>query len=384
MKRLLEILLSNLFYLFFCAQILSPQVGTVTIYLENVIALANPFFLSWVAKRCTNQHLWMLFLAIGLCVVMCDYVLIPKVIVFAISIAYIVYSRERQLFYLFRYVGLSTLFAIAQFALLFVDPSLAVAIGPTNIAETVWGNYATGTFTNYYAVFALVRVGGLSREGGFFATLILNCILIYIIDRRERGYKSITVQVILFIGFVLSLSKMSLVLIPAWLVIKYRRWFDRIPFAVVPVLFSVPLMILVANSFEFLTEAENGTYLQRFGGFGVLFDLDVKQLLFGVEHLNEIPAPLAKAALSSPYDHMDYFAGFAGYILAHGLLGTCVTLCVLWLLGISPAGLLLLLLLTVNLDITTNQNFVTLTYFIIFTRLSLPAPAWPGVRLARA
>src|SRR6185312_4670019 len=114
-----------------------------------------------------------------------------------------------------------------------------------------------GTFTNYYSVFALTRVGGLSREGGFFATLILNCILIYWIDHRERGYTSKPVRAMLVVGFILSLSKMSLVLIPAMLVIKYRRWVDRIPFAVIPVIFSIPLMVFAAQSFDFLAAAEN-------------------------------------------------------------------------------------------------------------------------------
>ena len=52
-------------------------------------------------------------------------------------------------------------------------------IGPNNIASLVWGNYATETFTNFYAVFefGLPRTAGLSREAGFFASFLAVMVL---------------------------------------------------------------------------------------------------------------------------------------------------------------------------------------------------------------
>jgi len=371
MQRRIEVILSNVFYLLFCGQILSPAVGNVTIYLENLVALANPFFLSWLIARYNNaQALLMALLLVTFSVATGDAVLVFKLVAFFISIAYIMYTYERQMFYLFRYVALSAILAILQFSLIFVDPGLAYNVGPTSISTALWGKYATGTFTNFYTIFAFARVSGLSREGGFLATLVLNCIIIYVVDPSLARYKSRWILTLLIVAFVLSFSKMSLLLIPALLVFKFRRWIDRIPLPVIPVVVTLFLIRFWAGYVGFLTDDDNGTYLQRFGGYVALADLDTHQLLFGIDHLGQAHSYVAQAALSMPYENFDYFAGFAGYILGHGLIVTALTVAMLWLLGVSSAGFLMLLVLTMNVDITTNQNFVTLTYFMIFTYLS--------------
>ncbi len=366
MQKRIESLFSNLFYLLFSAQILSPFVAGRTLYLENVIAVLNPYFIFWVGRKIRSGDR-VLPIACGLLLlgVTGAIDLMTKMAIFVVSVTYIFYSRERGQFYLFRYATISVLFAVAQFVLLFVHPAWALKIGPTNIAHSIWGSFATPSFTNFFAIFVIPRVSGLSREGGFFASFLVACILLYWLDRGSYA-RSKSLTLMLAVGLILSVSKMSLVLLPAYLLIKYAERWNKIPYLFVPVLFSLPFILFAEAHQQFLTSVNAGTFLQRLGGYGAIRDLTSSQLLFGTPGLRDVHSVLAADLSYMSQGRFDYFTGLPGYIFSHGLAGTLLALVILWILGVTPAGLFLLLGMTLNVDIATNQNFVTLTYFIIF------------------
>ena len=370
MHNKIERLFSNIFYLLFCAQILSPFIAGRTIYLENIVAVLNPWFVLWIGKKIrSDERIPFIVLGLFLFGLVAEFALMIKMALFVVSVSYIFYSRERGHFYLFRYALVSIFFAIAQFFLLFLHPAWALKIGPASISHLVWGKYATPAFSNFFAILFIPRVSGLSREGGFFASFLVACILVYWLD-RGRYVRSKFVVTMLALGLVLSVSKMSLVLIPAFIVVRYSKVWNKIPYFFVPILFSIPFVLFVHTHTQFLTDINGGTFLQRLGGYGAIDDVTWKQAMFGALHVGDIRSRLAAALPYISRGRFDYFTGFPGYLLSYGVAGTLLALIVLWMIGVTPAGLFLLLGMTLNVNIATNQNFVTLTYFIIFAFLT--------------
>ena len=62
-------------------------------------------------------------------------------------------------------------------------------------------------FTNFYSIGLLKRASGFSREVGFFASLVIITIILYIEDKDIN--KTILKSIFLFLGFIVSMSKMS-------------------------------------------------------------------------------------------------------------------------------------------------------------------------------
>ena len=114
---------------------------------------------------------------------------------------------------------------------------------------------------------------------------------------------------------------------------------------------------------EYLRDAINVTFLARFGSYLILIDTNMYQLLFGVgDKLLEINSYWVDFMASLG----DVFSGLAYFIIYNGLVGTLIYFISLYFVGLSSTGLLILLLFTINVQLDTNQNFVIISYFIIF------------------
>lgn len=286
-----------------------------------------------------------------------------------ISVSYLFYAADSKVFYLKRYFIVSIIVAILQFCLFYISPDLSLALGPSNIAKTLWGEYATQTYTNFFEVnIGIIRVSGLSREAGFFASLLICVIFLFYMNYRLYGMKiSKFFFTLLCIAFVISFSKMSLMIVPVYLCVRYRKAIDRVPhfFVVLSVLL---LFIALWYHSDFLAIETNTTFTHRFGAYGILPDIkDVSHLLLGNPHLSpQDYYDLYARRYMNIINQFDAFAGMGGYILSNGLLLTAMLLIVLCNTGLSSTGLLLLLILTVNVSLDSNQNFVALAYYISF------------------
>jgi hypothetical protein len=361
-SRYIEKLLSNIFFLFFVAQIFSPYIGNRTIYLELFIAIFNPYFLFWLSKRKVTQDILWLIIGFGLLIVTLQVVLVIKLIAIAIAVLFLFYAYERDVFYLKRYLILSILVAILQFSFLFIDPTISTLLGPQNISKTIWGAYATPSFTNFYTVFFIPRVSGLSREAGFFAAFLIASIFFFYLEnkRYKQNTKDKIRNIFLWIGYILSFSKMSILIIPLIIVEKIKKLNDYIPVILTIMIFVSVMMFLWDANRDLLID--NETFWHRFSAYPSLFDIDLKQFLFGIDSVDEVNSSLAKVFSY----RFDTFAGFGGFLLDKGVFITGIFLLILWITGISSSGILLLLLLTINVQPDTNQNFVVMTYFIIY------------------
>ena len=357
---------SNLFFFFFVAQIFSPYVAGVTIYLELIFALLDPYYRKWVISQKFDRRIYLALFLIPL------FFLRPtisiKLLSLAISVSYLFYAYNNGCFYLKRYVCLSIYIAIAQFILFYYVPEASTVLGPTSIANYIWGEYATPTYTNFYEVLiGFIRVCGLSREAGFFASLILGVIVLCYMEWSIDGMAiSKTFISLLIVAYIISFSKMSLLIVPIFSIIWLRRTINVYPAIVVILVFFVLLISLWYHS-DYLTDQENMTFTHRFGAYGIIMDINNPiNLLFGYK---ELDASNFSSNYANSYieiiEGFDFFAGMGGYILTNGVIMTVLLLIILINLNISTTGILLLLVMTMNVQMDTNQNFVSLTYFVV-------------------
>lgn len=358
----LEKFLSHLFFFFFIAQILSPLIGEKTLYLEIIVALLNPFFIIWIINKKIKRKYFAIYIAIILLFVIGNPIASIKFFALSIGVLFLFYSYERNIFYLKTYILISITLAMLQFFFTFYNPQIAYFLGPTNIAKTLWGEHATATFTNFYSIFLFPRVSGLSREAGFFASLIVAYMLfVFINQNREQIKNPYSQNALLLVGYILSFSKMSFIIFPLIIIEKLRKIINIIPPFISILFFLIFMMVFWSINIDYLVEPSHATFLQRFSAYPTLLEINLNQFFFGINDPSEINAKLAQIL----HDRGGIFAGFGGYILYNGILSVLVVLIGLYFAGVSSSGILILLLLTINVEIDTNQNFVVLTYFII-------------------
>ena len=360
---LLEKIWALLFFLFFTAQILSPMINGRTVYMEIVIALLNPCFLYWMLKnfRFEKRYIFVVFSIGVFCI--CGHV--ETGIKFALILFEVIclfYLRSKNLWYIKFFFCISFAFLVAQQIFLVVFPEIAILIGPNNIAALVWGNYATSTFTNFYAIFefGLPRTSGLSREAGFFASFLSVMLLNDYYDKKEENSKIAFLSKIMYaVAYIASFSKISLSLGIQIISLKFNKIFSYIPFGFIVILYFFAFSLLCNLNLEFLLDPSNITFLHRFGGYVSILDLDVWDIAFGIEisKIHDI--------YSMPVSELKEFAGFAGFIIKNGIISVGVFFIALYMLGINSLGVFLLMFTTLTTSPDTMQNFIVLQYYML-------------------
>lgn len=361
-KSIVEKFFIHLFFLFFTMQILSPSINSRTLYLELIVALMNPFFINWLKHKKVYYKILLCIVGIVFISSLGHFFTAVKLLMIFIGVLYLYYSEQQNCFYLKEYVCISILIAILQFLFMFIDMELAIKLGPQNIAKIFWGEYATAANTNFYAIFLIARVSGLSREAGFFASLIVAVMFFYYLKRKYNGFQISNLEkYLLGIGYCLSFSKMSLALLIILAFEKIKEKLNSLPF-VFTVLFFPLLMILFWNyNVEYLLDDDNITFLHRFGAYLCLDELNFKNFIFGIYDIGKIGGNIANLVAF----YYEDFAGFGGFVINNGILVSMVYFFILFINGITSTGILILFFLTINVQFDTNQNFVVLSYFIV-------------------
>lgn len=362
-------LISNIYFMMFTWQIFSPTYFGVTIYLECFVALLNPDFWVWLLNVKLKRT------AVAAFVILCaTYLFVdpPSALasVFtAITVLYLVYAFETRTFYLYRYLLVSIGVAIAQYYLIQHHPAQALRIGPTALAKDVWGAHATATYSNFYAVVGNVtRVSGLSREAGFFASLLIEAICLYALTKG----RSKLLYIVFAAAFYISLSKMSFVIVALVLVVRYRKRLARIPWPPVLAAWLIGTYLVVSAQRDWLLDPSRGTYLVRFGASLQYPYMTVHQWLVGTP-MSAIASPFTKHFTAIGIDGK----GVPGFIVAEGLIVFGAYLLFWACAGIRTPGVLFLCLGSLNETFRTCQNYVSLAYFFAFYLL-------PGLAVAKA
>ena len=257
--------------------------------------------------------------------------------------------------------------AILQFCFNYINPHIAYLIGPTNISKLILGEYAGPTFTNFYSIGLLKRASGFSREVGFFASLVIITIILYIEDKDIN--KTILKSIFLFLGFIVSMSKMSPILFIYFIIKKLRKVINKIPLLIMIGFIVIFLCLLSKYLYEinfFVPEHE--TWNHRLGGYYIISILELKELIFPFKSIEEILNNYKDILFLEQLSRFNHFTSISEIILHYGIIIFLFGSILMKKLKFLSSDFLLLTLLTFNTGYVTVTSFVILVYFYIFNK----------------
>lgn len=354
-----------LFFLFFTATILSPYTNNFTIYLYWFVPILDIFYLKYLITQKYNKKTILIILVfLGFLIITGKYLTAVKFLAILTTLLYLFYAKKNKLFHiLYIFIFLNVFICIVQFSFLYIDRNISNAIGPTNIAHLVWGKYATPTNTNFYTIFLFPRVCGLSREAGFFASLLGIAYIVYMSDEDEQKTKF--KNILFLIGFVLSLSKASFLIIGIILIIKLRKIINIIPFFIGVTLF-ISAFIFISNNIllpKYYNPA-NQSITHRISGYTIMSKMPLTELISGKNTIEDISIANQYTFLSS-LNGLNQFAGLPNTIIHKGIIVFIMFLVLLYLNDVSFSGFLIITLITFTTDYFTCTSFIVLGYFYI-------------------
>ncbi|VXC68187.1 Exopolysaccharide biosynthesis-like tyrosine-protein kinase [Burkholderia sp. 8Y] len=355
-------IVSVLFYMFFTCVIFNPQINGATIYFYLFIPFLDPKFVRFLTA--TVRH-WSVPLVLAVAVSLLGSPSVAaRVVSIAICIGYLMYTMGRRISYLHHWMGINIVFAMVQFVLYYVDKGLAWQLGPTQLAETIWGPYATRTYTNFFEIFYFARVSGFSREAGFFSSLLVASLIAYLLTEKVNK----KVVALYAVGLFISFSKSSLILFIFLALFPLRHKLRLIhPLVILTAFIGVVGLIAVyLGNHAFFGST---TFAHRLGGYPFLLDARLEDLLAGVtaddvrSHYMYMPSlRLVETEIAAGIP----FAGLPASVADMGLFSALLLFGVVAFTASDGFVMLLLLLLTSTVSITTVTSFVPIAYLILY------------------
>jgi capsular exopolysaccharide synthesis family protein len=364
-------IISVLFYMFFTCVILNPQVNGFTIYFYLFIPFLDPKFIRFLTATVRS---WSGPLAVAMAVSLIGSPSVAvRVASLAICIGYLMYTMGRRISYLHHWMAINVAFAFLQFVLYYIDRGLAMQLGPTELAQTIWGPYATRTYSNFFEIFYFARVSGFSREAGFFSSLLVASLIAYLLTEKIDKRMVAMYCFGLFISF--SKSSMILFIFMALYPLrnKLRLIHPLVVFTAFIVVVGMFAIYLGHNDFFGST-----TFAHRLGGYPFLFDAKLEDILSGVT-----AEDVQKHYMYMPSLHLVEreievgipFAGLPASVADMGLFSALMLFGVVAFTASDGFVMLLLLLITLTVSITTVTSFVPIAYLILY---------WPKFAAYRA
>lgn len=360
-----KLIVAYLFFFFFTSPILSPYIMGFTIYLHWFITFLDFDFVKYVKQK-GLQNKRLILLLITVCLILNKVVLGIKIITIVITVMYLIYTKRNNYFKpLYRCVMLNVVVAIIQFVCVYIDPDLAYKIGPTNIARTIWGSFATETFTNFYTIFLIPRVSGLAREAGFLASLLCTTFMSYMIDKDVKKSK---MEISLFIiGIILSFSKVSLIYLGLIFIVVFRKILNKIPVVLGAILFT-SCMIFISNIvlLNKYYDPVNESITHRISGYTVMTEMRVKQLINGVDSMSNIDKTEKIQFINNIEDSLDEFTGIPQLIIHEGIIVAIIFMLFFKYYDVKFARFLIITFISFTTTYFTSAAHIALGYFIIF------------------
>lgn len=356
--------ISMLFYMFFTCVVFNPQISGVTIYLYVMLPMLDPGYISYLSATFRR---WAV--PLGLTVLICllsSPMGAAKVLSVAICVGYLAYTFTRRIDYLNLWMAINILFGVAQFIAYYVDYNLSVQLGPNAVSQMLWGASATQTNTNFYEILFFARVCGFSREAGFFASLLVASLVLYLMQDRP---KSKAMLALYCLGLVISFSKSSLVLV-IFLLFYYMRRQLRAIHPLVSIIGFTAISMAIALYMSQHDFFGSETFAHRFAGYPFMLDARFADLIKGV----------TSGQLSSDYNYLPYihmnadlyemsdvtFSSIPGLVADMGLIAALAMIGVLAFTVSDGFVVLLFLLITATVSITMVTSFVPLAYLICY------------------
>jgi hypothetical protein len=176
-------------------------------------------------------------------------------------------------------------------------------------------------------------------------------------------------------GYIFSFSKSSFTLIVAFVIMRFRRLVDYVPLFLLGGVFLFCLVIFWHRFELLLMLPHNITYLGRFGGYALLYELNLHQLFFGISSMQNVSGSFAQFIYNVSVSRgatLGRLGGVGGWCVYNGIFSFLLYMIGLQALGIRGGGFFLVLLMTSTVGPDTNQNFVLLSYYTAFMLSRLP------------
>jgi len=301
-----------------------------------------------------------------------------------VTVSYIAYTVQVGTFRLYTYMSLNVAVAVVQCVgfLVFSREFLY----PADIGGFLYGSYSLGVGeTGIGALGYLLpyRFSGLSREPGFFSSLLIASFLLLLNDRSVKRRN--VILAVHAIGIVLGFSKISIAFFSVFLLVfLFRNLVNRVP---KPVAIGVAVALLMVGT-SYLYRTMGVDYLDpslshRTIGYAILGELSAPDLLFGVgfrniaSRMGEIPLIAHSIWYENAPGAILAGSGLSSVIIDHGLLYFLMLMFLLHVLRVNTYEMLLFLLLTVNENPLTSSSFVLIgIYYMLSSRPDAPPPGW--------
>lgn len=296
-------------------------------------------------------------------------------------------------------VAISVAFSLVQLASVFLG--FQDLVYPTSIARMIWGGLAIDARPGFEdGIIFPIRVAGLSKEPGFFSSLLLVVTVIVLKDRDLGRRARIALLAVLMLGIILSFSKITLVFVmPAVGALVVRKWMrlDRIPLLIGSSLILVVMGVLVNLLYEtfglirisYLAPFFVLTYLHRTIGYyllSLLSDPTIGSMFLvgGVtqrldEVLGVIPFLYNLPFVSYLPDVVFFSSCYAYLVFQYGVLFFLVYFLFLARIGVRFFDSLIFFLLISNVNPLAFENFVVLGYLTLLPSFRKAVPEMAGV-----
>ena len=365
--KLYSRILAHLFFLFFTCIILSPSIKEQPFYLYWIIPIIDFSFISYLRKIKIKREKILVILSITVILIIYgQFITILRIYLIIYTLVYLKYLDKYNYFYLlYKYMNFNIIVAIFQFIFGYVNPKIAYQIGPTNIAKIIWGEYAGATFTNFYSIGFLKRASGLSREVGFFASLLIIVIIIYCEDRKIKKNKK--QYLIFFIGYIIGFSKMSFILPVYFILKKIRKYINIFSLRISSTIITIGLIIISSylKQSGYFDIKSHETWIHRLGGYYIISKYSLINFIYPLRNIIEIYKEFPIAYLKNIL-WLKYFTGLSHMILHMGGIVYILFLIILNMYKITTFKYLVLILLCFNTSFITVSSYIILNYYFIF------------------
>ncbi|WP_232241088.1 hypothetical protein [Serratia plymuthica] len=350
--------------LFIIASPLSPFVANTTLYLWIPLV-----FFDFQYIRTFNQIpkavLLCVFVWLSMCLLFFRYDLALKSLVLILGVSYLVKMGNQITNKVYVCMLISITWCVIQFIAYQISPSYSAAIGPGSISKFFWGEFATMTYTNQYTVILFPRMSGLSREAGFFASLLIISFMI-----RFRDNKISLMEKALFsLGYLFSLSKSSITLVLFFILHPMRRLLRKVPVIITFIGFIVVFVSLAQflniGSPEYFTQNESVAH--RLSASYLMLHMNIGNLLYGCNTDYNCIIDYQPMIKFLTDQGMVPAVGLSGLIMDMGLLGLIGVIFFFVILKLDSYDVAILAIFTATVSFFTVDSFIILTYYYILT-----------------
>ncbi|MBF7692804.1 hypothetical protein [Acinetobacter pollinis] len=317
--------------------------------------------------KLSKKIIILLGLWLSVCIFKLDFSSAFKILALFLGVSYLcimdkeIYPKLKIAFYI------SCLFCLVQFIFYWFNPAFSSSIAGSNLSTIIWGEkFATPGFVNQYEVLFLPRMGGLSREAGFFASLVI--IMALIIYSREKT--TLKEKILHSSAYIFSLSKVSFTNLLIIFLFPLRKVINKVPVAISIIALSLSFIFLsnYINMSDNHFALANESVAHRLSSSYLIPRMKELDFIFGCIDIENCEYIVNSNLISDLAINKLYaLTGLNGIFVNFGLIGFILLVFSFWWLGLKSFDVVVLTLISATVGIYTIDNFVILTYYFLFT-----------------